>query len=174
MTEPSDVERDYTADEVAANRAAWLTALRSGDYRQANGALRVDQPDVGPEYCCLGVAEDVQGATWRSIDRLAFDGVDVNELHVEGSTHVVDDVDGPQGIVLSQVTMRWLGVTVSNPFVVFRDPDEDDAWAVTQLSDLNDDRHLTLAQIADVVTDQPAGWTGDERESLAELNHRAD
>ena len=167
-------ETTYTADEVAAHRAAWFAALRSGDYRQARGALRVDAEDGTPRYCCLGVAEDVRGATWRVQPTHDVDGEPL-EVLAHGGSHQVDDVDGvPQGIVLSTVTMRWLGVVVPNPFVVVKDDDEDDGWTVTQLSDLNDDRHLTLAQIADVLADQPTGWTGDERESLVERDRRAE
>lgn len=45
----------------------WLDALRSGNYRQAQGALqRTFSPytkyDVG--YCCLGVLADIQGCDW--------------------------------------------------------------------------------------------------------------
>jgi hypothetical protein len=38
----------------------WITALRSGEYKQTNGALfsmNYDEADqLRPEYCCLGVA----------------------------------------------------------------------------------------------------------------------
>ena len=37
-------------------RAKWLEALRSGRYRQADGALRSDSGDL---YCCIGVLCDI-------------------------------------------------------------------------------------------------------------------
>lgn len=37
-------------------KAQWLTALRSGDYRQGQGYLR-----QGDQYCCLGVLCDLYG-----------------------------------------------------------------------------------------------------------------
>lgn len=37
----------------------WIEALRSGAYEQARGALRLDAPDGGTTYCCLGVACEV-------------------------------------------------------------------------------------------------------------------
>lgn len=40
-----------TRDEM---RQKWLNALRSGEYKQGRGNLR-----VGDEYCCLGVACEV-------------------------------------------------------------------------------------------------------------------
>lgn len=36
-------------------RTAWLGRLRSGDYLQAFGKLRRDDPDEEPSFCCLGV-----------------------------------------------------------------------------------------------------------------------
>lgn len=38
---------------------AWLKALRSGDYHQGMGKLRIDHGGGNYEYCCLGVLEDV-------------------------------------------------------------------------------------------------------------------
>jgi len=37
----------------------WVQALRSGEYKQGKGALRVND-----RFCCLGVACDIFGATW--------------------------------------------------------------------------------------------------------------
>jgi hypothetical protein len=45
-------------------KQAWLTALRSGDYRQGQSYLR-----QGEQYCCLGVLCDLYskavGPEWR-------------------------------------------------------------------------------------------------------------
>lgn len=38
-------------------KQAWLAALRSGKYRQGQGALK----SVGGSYCCLGVLCEVAG-----------------------------------------------------------------------------------------------------------------
>lgn len=40
-------------------KAAWVKALRSGEYKQAHGRLR-----DGDSFCCLGVYCDIRGATW--------------------------------------------------------------------------------------------------------------
>lgn len=42
-----------TPEQTEFNRR-WCEALRSGDYAQANGALRINDA-----YCCLGVALDI-------------------------------------------------------------------------------------------------------------------
>ena len=44
------------ANTIKENRAKWVAALRSGDYKQGLGRLR-----HGDEFCCLGVACDVIG-----------------------------------------------------------------------------------------------------------------
>lgn len=164
---------------VLANRATWLAALRSGDYHQAVGALRVDElvPRTATEparaearYCCLGVVEQLRGlaagvSVWveRHPDTgCAFTG-----------SHAVDDgVEGVWDTVLSPSGQVWLGVTDANPYVVVRDDDDDGGWFVTQLSDLNDDYHMTFAEIADVVVDQAPDWTGDATRVEADVARR--
>jgi hypothetical protein len=44
----------------------WVVALRSGDYKQGAGALRiVEHPNTNRyRYCCLGVLCDIQGRRW--------------------------------------------------------------------------------------------------------------
>lgn len=46
----------YTAEEQQANREKWVAALRSGEFKQAQEVLKVEDPDTEPRYCCLGVA----------------------------------------------------------------------------------------------------------------------
>lgn len=43
----------------SAVKAQWLEALRSGNYKQGQGALRRELPDGNKEYCCLGVLCDL-------------------------------------------------------------------------------------------------------------------
>ena len=43
-------------------KAKWVNALRSGDYRQAKGALK-----YAGGFCCLGVLCDLQGANFDNI-----------------------------------------------------------------------------------------------------------
>jgi hypothetical protein len=47
----------------------WLSALRSGEYKQTNGMLK-REIDKSPEFCCLGVLCDLAakdgGRQWKS------------------------------------------------------------------------------------------------------------
>lgn len=45
----------------------WATALRSGEYKQGSGALRISGTDT-EEYCCLGVLCDIVGVEWKGYD----------------------------------------------------------------------------------------------------------
>jgi len=164
------------AVDVAAHRAAWLTALRSGDYAQARGALR-----IGSGFCCLGVAEDVRGATWYALDTDERTSVD----HV--GTHAVqlgDDCDGvafTEGTQLTAAGVAWLGLAAPSPFVVVRvaaedfDDDFDTdldydceeqpvRWRARTLAELNDGG-WSFAEVADAVADQPADWTGGQNQA---------
>ena len=62
-------------------KAKWLEALRSGNYQQGKGSLKVVLPDGPPVFCCLGVLADVMGKTWTS-------------SNYGGSEQVLIDTDG--------------------------------------------------------------------------------
>lgn len=49
---------------TAELKADWVKALRSGEYKQAEGCLR----SVKNEFCCLGVLADANNAGWQLID----------------------------------------------------------------------------------------------------------
>jgi hypothetical protein len=47
-------------------KTKWLTALRSGEYKQGIGVLRSAESD---SYCCLGVLCDISElGTWHSLN----------------------------------------------------------------------------------------------------------
>lgn len=50
-----------TLEEMKDNRAKWVAALRSDEYKQAQGTLR---NKVG-HMCCLGVLADIAGCKWK-------------------------------------------------------------------------------------------------------------
>ncbi len=52
----TEAEFNFCKMEVGA-KEAWLTALRSGDYKQGYGHLR--QCNGQDVYCCLGVLQDI-------------------------------------------------------------------------------------------------------------------
>jgi hypothetical protein len=158
------------AVDVAARRAAWLTALRSGAYVQARGALR-----IGDGYCCLGVAEDVRGATWYALNTDERNGVDHVGTHAVQLGDEVGDVAYTEGTQLTAAGAAWLGLASPNPFVAVRvaaEDYEDDfdwdlgaeqpvRWRARTLADLNDGG-WSLAEVADAIADQPADWTGGQ------------
>jgi len=44
-------------------KTKWVTALRSGEYKQTKGKLR----EYGRKrFCCLGVLADINGAKWST------------------------------------------------------------------------------------------------------------
>lgn len=75
----------------------WLKALRSGKFKQANGAMREEDPDgyKGYAHCCLGVLEQIRcdetGKKFRENDSL-----------------------------LAPVTMKWAGLTTDDPILAPR------------------------------------------------------
>jgi hypothetical protein len=151
--------------DALANRATWLAALRSGDYAQAGGALR-----VGDSYCCLGVAEDLR-------DRTAWLPASEHASHCGTHELAVESRYVREAISLTPATMRWLGLLSPTPHVVVRDPDASDAWDVVTLPELNDDWSWSLGEIADAVEAQGPDWRGDRegavalRDRLTALDH---
>ena len=81
MTTTHDTSTSHPEQESGL-KAAWIKALRSGDYRQGYGALKYRD-----EYCCMGVLCAVLGKPmvystipfWYSTS-LAYDGSLVGEL----------------------------------------------------------------------------------------------
>ena len=61
----------------------WLKALRSGEYKQGDGALRkevachiAEEPDTEERFCCLGVLCDlVEPNQWRRLNNEWVNGV---------------------------------------------------------------------------------------------------
>ena len=56
-------------------KAKWVAALRSGEYQQGQGMLRLDG-----EFCCLGVLCDVSGiGKWTSTYCYMYGAGDIEE-----------------------------------------------------------------------------------------------
>lgn len=185
-------------DVIAANRRLFTAALRSGDYAQTTGNLRVND-----DYCCLGVLETVRGCSWITVgpvgtEDVSTEGVNVNDLDDGDVVYVLADPrttfvdpagapllydndyddavpvtvgsdDGQVATVLTADGVHWLGVTTTDPYVVVH---HDGRWQARSLTVLNDMLHLPFARIADVVDDQPPDWDGSERRAFAEAARR--
>lgn len=67
-------------------KAKWVEALRSGRYRQAQGALY-----RGTKFCCLGILCDVDGQPWGPAARVDSDAGVIKARPYEGSYFQLDD-----------------------------------------------------------------------------------
>lgn len=105
-------------------KAAWIKALRSGEYRQGQGVLQ-RRSKKGPSYCCLGVLATVKGCTWRKTTDIMSEGyVPYFSEEVVGGYDQESTFLRPKFAGLSSATQ----VTLSN---------------------LNDDESYSFEQIAD-------------------------
>lgn len=80
----------------------WLTALRSDQYKQTTGHLR-----IGDGFCCLGVACDLAGFLW--IDQrdhyLALDEDESEECTVEPPMWLQEEL-GITSLLFNDVELR--------------------------------------------------------------------
>ena len=73
-----NLPKDYVPEPLPG-RDEWLTALRSGEYKQGPGALRKRDGIGGWEHCCLGVLcvlqkrSEVPSRDWADVT--LFDGL---------------------------------------------------------------------------------------------------
>lgn len=123
------------------HKAKWLTALRSGDYKQGQNRLRTAQD----EYCCLGVLceilkDEINGAWELHGGRYTF---------VAGAGRIGRESSG-----LPPVLVHLTGVASLGHFnnSTKRAMNASLSWASSRqsLSDLND-TGSTFAEIADVI-----------------------
>lgn len=136
-----------------ANKEAvkkWVEALRSGNYKQGKGALRVTQGrELSPSedrFCCLGVACDLAEREGVMLD------VGFTPLPHDGVWDVSYDGDH---LELPEAVQDWLGIHESNPLVARLSIERygllDDAYRF-KLDDYNNpDLNRTLAEINDDV-----------------------
>lgn len=94
-------------------KAKWLTALRSGEYMQGRGTLRIHTNDESDpdRFCCLGVLCDLAeragavthqfGVSDENDETSTFYGVD------GASAYLPDEVITWATINTDAVTMRW-------------------------------------------------------------------
>jgi len=134
-----------------ANKEAvkkWVEALRSGNYKQGKGALRVTQGrELSPSedrFCCLGVACDLAEREGVMLD------VGFTPLPHDGVWDVSYDGDH---LELPEAVQDWLGIHESNPLVARLSIERygllDDAYRF-KLDDYNNpDLNRTLAEIND-------------------------
>lgn len=87
----------------------WVQALRSGDYEQTKGNLKVINKQTGQaSYCCLGVACEV---FLKAVGQM----VTINDDEV-GTDRVLVSFDGNPSVLPDKV-VTWLGVPNDNPLI---------------------------------------------------------
>lgn len=124
-------------------KAQWVTALRSGEYRQGKHVLHNVNADT---YCCLGVLCDLAvKAGVLSGGRQEYNSAADGDIEVYGAN---GDRHDKGGVTLPIEVIEWAGVIDDNPNV---DTDEDGDGS---LAGLNDEYNYTFAQLADLIEEQ--------------------
>lgn len=130
-------------------RAAWVAALRSGEYKQGHGALCQDDPREGGKdgklYCCLGVLAELAakaGIVSPAKKEEEEEGVSVRWLYSSKS--------GDYSSFLSREMRKWAGIEDRDPTVTIHSRS-------VPLSKLNDELGYTFDDIADVIEADGAG-----------------
>lgn len=124
-------------------KADWVKSLRSGEYQQGVGALRLTF-DRERRFCCLGVLAD------RAVLAGVVPGWQGHDSSPEASIY-------GEWQVLPEAVGAWAGLWDTNPLVRVAKPSEDYPWTWSErtesLAELNDDG-LTFAEIADLIEEQ--------------------
>lgn len=122
--EPNSDLPDTVPMGNAEAKAAWLAALRSGQFQQGRGQLFEPGSQT---YCCLGVACEVY--------RMATD---------QGHWNPVGSFQAPDGLTHSGVlplqVRDWFGLAESDPVV-----------AGSHMTELNDSLGKTFEEIAELI-----------------------
>lgn len=114
---------------MTENGKKWVAALRSGEFKQADGALYTSRG-----YCCLGVACELAER----------DGVLMAKtMDPEGGCTIWDG----EGASLPLAVQKWLGVTSDDPKVKIRDR----AGEPYSLAEMNDSGIYNFEDIAKAI-----------------------
>jgi hypothetical protein len=122
---------------------AWIAALRSGEFQQGEGFLRLaeDHPEA-PGMCCLGVAGEL--CRREHPDRLQWRLVEGADGYVLADVETGDESQQE----LIPFVMRWLGVEERDPSVYV--PMGEAPLRPLGLAELNDDGS-SFRVIADLI-----------------------
>lgn len=104
------------------HRTKWVEALRSGEYLQGRGFLKVKRQDGEIYYCCIGVFCEVNKADFQTTEDFETNGTSLIYRINENSSYV----HGP-------LIMRETGLTEGIQY---------------KLSDMNDSAGKTFLEIA--------------------------
>lgn len=118
----------------------WVKALRSGDYKQAQKFLKVDNA-----YCCLGVLCEVVG--------FGFKRAELQEVKAKGVVYqlVCQDAGDETGVIAGEAQEKAT-IGSRSGSLPFHYIDVEGTWRMEtiELTEAND-AGLTFAQIADII-----------------------
>lgn len=118
-------------------KTQWVTALRSGEYKQGSAALK----DTEDRYCCLGVLCDLAVKAGVISDSVVDISISGREKHFfSGASEY-----------LPEAVQEWSGLFDENP-VVTRDSELEET--TNALSTLNDSLNYDFNGIADLIEEQ--------------------
>jgi hypothetical protein len=123
-------------------KAQWVTALRSGEYKQGKGYL-----NRGGKFCCLGVLCDIAEKagvveTQAPSDSPYVGGVQYKNVDEDGHTYYVDAYP-PNGV------REWAGLERSDPLTRIRHNETSQLLTLSMLNDGPGD--YDFAKIADII-----------------------
>lgn len=112
-------------------KARWVTALRSGSFKQGKDQLRAEDLGGTPYYCCLGVLCDI----YLQDNKMPW-------------PEAYATLDFPDEELLPTEVMDWAGLNENNPHVEIDGINDSPSRT---LSTLNDDLELSFDRIADAI-----------------------
>lgn len=124
---------------IRAHRKKWIAALRSGEYKQGRGNLRVVSRKQ-TRHCCLGVACEISGVKAFSDPRRT---ADLNGWQSSLRYGFGNGRSERYFMYLPIETQRWLGVLSADPKVAL----PDGPLALTYLNDCG----WSFERIADAI-----------------------
>lgn len=119
----------------------WVSALRSGDYKQGTQCLLSESGN----YCCLGVLCDLymkesnQEVEWETTEDSYGDKMKVASFY--GYT-----------TILPETIREWAGLNEQSPSVTYVDMDGEGGYFM--LSNLNDEHDASFEELAELIEEQ--------------------
>lgn len=104
----------------------WITALRSGEYKQTIGVLKDELDEDGTSFCCLGVLCDIHSKQSNDCE-----------------WGEMDDYEG-ESSALPDMVQKWSGVITHSGFYY------DEAGLQQNLAHKND-AGMSFIEIADII-----------------------
>ena len=127
------------------NGRAWVEALRSGEYIQGVGSLRIEDPETGVcTHCCLGVVTQLAVAAGVIDQGVKFNNTPGVVVYEDEPSNYF----GTSGMLPKKVR-EWLELEVGVINPLFKIGEES-----LRATHLNDKLQYTFAQIADLIETQ--------------------